>query len=415
MRAAVTASGKLIARGNGRSYGDPALNRDTTLILSHADRFLAFDPQGGRLEAEAGVMLADIIETFLPRGWFIPVTPGTKFVTLGGMIAADVHGKNHHKEGSIGDHIESLELMLADGRVVRCSPLQNPELVQATRGGMGLTGVILSAVLRMKKVESAYIRQETLRTSNLDETMAAFEQSLDWTYSVAWIDCFARGARLGRALLYRGEHARLDELPPDKRPHPFAVTPNSAKRVPFDFPGFALNRWSVKLFNAFYYAAGSPGPDIVNYDRYFYPLDAILDWNRIYGASGLLQYQCVLPKATSREGMAAILERVARASSGSFLSVLKLLGPGSGMMSFPLEGYTIALDFPANAQSFALLDELDAMVAARGGRVYLAKDARMNAAMLRQGYAGFDAFEKVRQAVDPSGKFASLQSERLKL
>lgn len=415
LRMALLSEPSVIVRGNGRSYGDPALNPKATFSLRHMDRFKSFDPMSGLLETECGVFLQDIIETFLPRGWFIPVTPGTKFVTLGGMIAADVHGKNHHGAGSFGDHVESLELMLADGRVLRCSNSENRELFDATRGGMGLTGIICSAVVRMLKVESAYIRQGTVRTRDLVETMEAFEQSRGWTYTVAWIDSLATGRKLGRCILYRGEHARKCELPANKRGEPLAVARRRVKTIPFEFPRFALNRVTVSLFNALYYSTATPGSAIVDYDTYFYPLDAIADWNRIYGPTGFLQYQCVLPAAASRSGLTEIMTRVARSGTASFLSVLKLLGPGRDMLSFPMEGYTLALDFPAKSASFMLLTELDSIVEAHGGRIYLAKDARMGATLLRQSYGGLDAFKSVRRSVDPSGKFTSLQSERLGL
>ena len=414
LRCALTSSTSAIARGNGRSYGDPALNRQTTLLLRHSDRILDFDPASGRVEAESGVMLADIIEAFLPRGWFVPVTPGTKFVTLGGMIAADVHGKNHHKAGSFGDHVESIELMLADGRVLRCSAEENPELFAATRGGMGLTGVIRSATFRMIKVESAFIRQEIVRTRDLAQTMEAFEALRDWTYSAAWIDCLTRGRNLGRSVLFCGEHARTWELPAGQRSDPFNYSHRHARRLPPGFPGFALNSWTVKGFNRFYYAASRPGVSIVDYDRFFYPLDAVLEWNRLYGRQGLLQYQCVLPKREAVVGLTALLEAVAQAGTGSFLSVLKLLGPGRGMLSFPMEGYTLALDFPVSPATLGLLSRLDSIVTAHGGRVYLAKDARMRPEMM-DGYPELAAFRKVRRAADPSGKFSSLQSERLQL
>ena len=412
LRCAVVCASSAIARGNGRSYGDSALNPEATLLLRHCDRILDFDPVSGRLEAECGVMLADIIKTFLPRGWFVPVTPGTKFVTLGGMIAADVHGKNHHQAGSFGDHVESLELMVADGRVLRCSAQQNAELFDATRGGMGLTGVIRSAAFRMVKVESAFIRQEIVRTRDLAETMAAFEASQEWTYSAAWIDCLARGRNLGRSVLFRGEHARAGELPAGQRSNPFAFAERHPRRLPSVFPGFALNPWTVKTFNRFYYAANRPGSGIVDYDRFFYPLDALLEWNRLYGRHGLLQFQCVLPKSEAVAGLTAMLDAIAGAGAGSFLSVLKLLGPGRGMLSFPMEGYTLALDFPANPRTLDLLSRLDAIVVAHAGRVYLAKDARMRPEMMG-GYCGLPAFRNARKAADPSGKFSSLQSERL--
>ncbi|MGH6977288.1 MAG: FAD-binding protein [Stellaceae bacterium] len=413
--AAVAAESTLIARGNGRAYGDGALNPAATLDLRRDDRFIAFDETSGVLTAEAGVLLADILDCLVPRGWFPPVTPGTKFVTLGGMLAADVHGKNHHKAGTIGGHVESLDLALADGRVVRCSHDDNSSLFAATLGGMGLTGIILSARLKLQRIETAYVRQETLRARDLGEIMDLFETSRDWTYTVAWIDCLARGPDLGRALLYRGEHACSGELPARQRAAPLAVPVRRMRRMPVDFPAIMLNRWSVAAFNRIFYRASRPGTAIVDYDRFFYPLDAIHEWNRMYGVGGFVQYQCVLPKAASRAGLSALLDRIAVAGAGSFLSVLKLLGPGRGMLSFPMEGYTLALDFRADPANLALLTELDAIVAAHGGRVYLAKDARIAAADFRRTYAGLDEFAAVRGAVDPERKFASLQSRRLGL
>jgi FAD/FMN-containing dehydrogenase len=405
----------LIARGNGRSYGDSALNPVTTLAMRHCDRFIAFNPETGVLEAESGALLSDVLETYVPRGWFPAVTPGTKFVTLGGMIAADVHGKNHHKAGSFGSYVESLDLGLADGRVLRCSRSENTNLFEATLGGMGLTGVILSARVRLLPIETAYIRQETLRARDLEEVMEQFESSFDWSYTVAWIDCLAKGRALGRALLYRGEHARLGDLPEGKRAAPFTFLPKRRRCVPVDFPSFTLNRWSVATFNKLYYRRAVAGMALVDYDTYFYPLDAILEWNRIYGRSGFVQYQCVLPKAESRVGLNELLSLIAASGSGSFLSTLKLLGPGRGMLSFPIEGYTLALDFRADRASLALLSELDAIVASRNGRIYLAKDARMRAEMVREGYPALGEFETVRGRIDPGRKFASMQSQRLDL
>ena len=413
--AAIAAEPSLIARGNGRAYGDPALNPTATLDLRRDDRFIAFDEASGVFTAAAGTLLADMLDCLVPRGWFPPVTPGTKFVTLGGMLAADVHGKNHHKAGTIGDHVESLDLALADGRVVRCSRDDNASLFAATLGGMGLTGIILSARLKLQRIETAYVRQETLRARDLDEIMDLFEASRDWTYTVAWIDCLACGRHLGRALLYRGEYARREELPSRRRATPLAVPVRRMRRMPVDFPAIMLNRWSVASFNRLVYRASRPGAAIVDYDRFFYPLDAIHEWNRMYGRGGFVQYQCVLPKAASRAGLGALLDRIAVAGAGSFLSVLKLLGPGRGMLSFPMEGYTLALDFRADPANLALLTELDAIVAAYGGRVYLAKDARVAAADFRRAYAGLDEFAAVRRAVDPARKFASLQSRRLGL
>jgi len=411
----VEASKSLIARGNGRAYGDAALNPRGTLLMGRNDRFLSFDPQSGRLTCEAGTLLADIVAAFVPLGWFPPVTPGTKFVTIGGMIAADVHGKNHHGAGSFGDHVESFDLCTADGAVLRCSATENPALFHATRGGMGLTGLILRATFRLNSIETGMIRQETRRAANLDEVMAQFEESQAWTYSVAWIDCLASGASIGRSLLYLGEHALVAELPVDRRTAPFDIPRKSAKRVPLDFPGWALNRFSIRAFNELYYRRGRPGTELVDYETYFYPLDALLEWNRIYGASGFMQYQCVLPKTASRAGMQALLRKIASAGAGSFLAVLKLFGRQEGLLSFPMEGYTLALDFRVTSETLSLLVELDAIVHDHGGRLYLAKDARTGSKMIRDGYPGLASFRALRHILDPQVKFSSLQSQRLDL
>jgi FAD/FMN-containing dehydrogenase len=414
--AAIAGSATLIARGNGRSYGDPALNPAGTLSLLKSNRFIDFDPASGMLTCEAGVLLEEVIDTFLPRGWFPPVTPGTKFVTIGGMIASNVHGKNHHLSGSFADHVDSLDLALADGRVVRCSRQENESLFAATCGGMGLTGVILAARFRLMPVETSFIRRETRHLRNLAEAMDAFEETRDWTYSVAWIDCLARGDALGRSLLFLGEHARVAELSIEQRLSPLALPQKHSRTVPVDLPGFVQNRWSIGAFNALYYRVARPGTDILDYDRFFYPLDGILEWRRLYGRAGLVQYQCVLPPAASRAGLTQMLKRIADAGLGSFLGVLKLFGQQkSGLMSFPMEGYTLALDFPASAKALALFPTLDAIVADHGGRLYLAKDAATSPAMMARFYPGLMQFRAVRQRVDPTGKFNSLQSRRLGL
>ncbi len=406
----------LIARGNGRGYGDCALNAQKTVEMRGLDRMLAFDPVAGVLTCEAGVLLAEIIDVFLPRGWFLQVTPGTRFVSVGGAIAADVHGKNHHGNGAFGDWVDSIDLLLEDGRIVRCGPHEEPALFAATCGGMGLTGTILRARLRLLPVETAFIRQETLKADTLEAVMALFDASAAWTYSVAWIDCLARGPHLGRSLLYRGEHARRDDLPMELRAAPLPPLPSRTRRVPLDLPGWALNRHSVRAFNTAYFHRGRPGTQLVDLATFFYPLDGLLDWNRIYGRSGFVQYQCVLPRAASADGLRALLEQVSRAGLGSFLAVLKLFGAGSGRpLSFPLEGYTLALDFPANAGVFNLLLELDRIVADHGGRLYLAKDARMGAGMLRAGYPELAAFQDIRTRWNPTRAFRSLQSQRLGL
>lgn len=410
-------AGRLIARGNGRAYGDSALNRNLTLDMTGMGRMIAFDPASGVLTVESGVILGDIIDAFLPRGWFPAVTPGTKLVTVGGMIAADVHGKNHHKHGSFGACVEWLDLAQADGSVIRCSRDRNADLFGFTIGGMGLTGVILRAAIRLTPVESAWIRQKMLPAACLDEAIEIFERSGDWTYSVAWIDCLSRGPALGRSLVMLGEHATREELDPERRALPFRTRPRRRRKVPMDAPGFALNRISVRLFNELYYRKGrsAAGDSLVDWDSYFYPLDAILDWNRIYGRRGFAQFQCVLPLAQSREGMAALLDVISAAGTGSFLAVLKRMGPQESRFSFPMEGYTLALDFPVTEASMQLLERLDAITIAHGGRFYLAKDSRMRAATLEQADPRIAAFRQMRQDTGAAARFTSLQSERLGL
>jgi FAD/FMN-containing dehydrogenase len=411
-RCAVLAGASLIARGNGRAYGDAALNPKRTVSLLRADRIRHFDPATGVICCEAGMMLADLLAFALPRGYFPPAIPGTKFVTVGGMIAADVHGKNHHHDGTFSRHVLSLLLLLADGSTRTCSADENADLYAATCGGMGLTGIVLEATFRLMPVETGYIRQETLLARNLDEALALNEASSAWRYSVAWIDCLAQGERLGRAIVYRGEHARQDEVAQVPR----EIVARRARKIPVDFPTAAMNRWTIRGFNALYYRRATVGTAIVDYDRYFFPLDALLEWNRIYGSAGFVQYQCVIPGEASAPALKLLLERISAAGSGSFLAVLKLLGPaGRGMLSFPREGSTLALDFPASSANFSLLTQLDDIVADHGGRLYLAKDARSGARMLAAGYPRLDAFRAVRRSVDPAGKFSSLLSQRLGL
>ncbi len=417
--AASTASvrdASLIARGNGRSYGDASLHPSTMLDMRGLDRLVDFDNASGLLVCEAGLMLADLIALMLPRGWWVPVTPGTKLVTIGGMVASDVHGKNHHGAGTFCDHVAWIDLALGDGQVLRCSRFDCAELFAATCGGMGLTGIIVRVAFTMIRVESAMMRQRRLRAPTLAHAIAAFEESLDWTYSVAWIDCLAGGASLGRSAILLGEHARRDELQPAAQAAPFAQPSRRAKRVPVDMPGFVLGRLSVSVFNRIYYAAQRPGDALVPLEPYFYPLDAIHDWNRIYGRGGFVQYQCVLPLAASQAGYGRILTEIAAVGQASFLAVLKRLGRQSfGMMSFPMEGYTLALDFAATPANLALLDRIDAITVDHGGRLYLAKDARAASATIAAGYPRLAEFQDVRRRYGLDHRFSSLLSQRLAL
>ncbi len=409
-----------IARGNGRSYGDAAIGVNETLMMRGAGRMTSFDPETGRLTAESGTLLADILSTFVPRGFFPPVVPGTKFVTLGGMIAADVHGKNHHRDGGFGRHVENFTLALPGGEIVTCSPSENAELFKATIGGMGLTGTILEVTFRLAPIETGWMRQQTVVAQNLDAAMAALEAANEAHYCVAWIDCLAQGAHLGRSLIYRGEHAsRTDVIRMGQALPHFPAPGDRSVSVPIDFPGFALNSLSVKAFNEWYFrhGAAAAGPErLIATDPFFFPLDSIHDWNRIYGKNGFLQHQCVIPAAHARAILSDILGRIARLGNASFLAVLKSLGPGDGLMSFPLPGYTLALDFSYGEKTLALLDEIDAIIAASGGRIYLAKDARQSRATLEAGYApALGAFHDIRRSTGADTRINSQLSKRLGL
>ena len=412
----------LIARGAGRSYGDAALNPERTLSMLAMDRIWAFDAGTGLLTCEAGVLLADLLKTFVPRGWFPPVVPGTKFVTIGGMIAADVHGKNHRHDGTFGAHVESLTLATADGEIRECSRTENAGLFRATLGGMGLTGVILSARFRLRPIETAFVMEETFATGDLDETMALLETSLDWPNSVAWIDGLARGAKLGRGVVARGVFMERGALPPRLESDPLRPPPAGRVRIPVDALPLRLNRASVGLFNELYYRRGRwrarGGARPAHLDRFFFPLDRVQAWNRIYGRKGFVQYQCVLPKSECTAGLTSLLERTAESGQGSSLAVLKPFGPpGEGLMSFPMEGCTLALNFSMRPGTLALLDELDEITHRHGGRVYLAKDARCAPERIREGYPRLGAFETVREetANGAAPRFVSELSRRLAL
>lgn len=400
--------GSLLGRGMGRSYGDSAL-ADALISTRHLNRLHSFDGQTGRLACAAGISLAELLDVFVPRGWFLPITPGTKFVSVGGAVASDVHGKNHHVHGCFSECVESIELLLADGSQVICSRSERTVLFHATCGGMGLTGLIVTVTLRLLRIESAYIQQTTYKAANLEEALQLFETHSASTYSVAWIDCLASGAALGRSLLMVGEHARDGQL---------LLPPKRALSVPVDMPAALLNRYSVQAFNELYYQRirKAESKQRVSFESFFYPLDGIQQWNRLYGQQGFVQYQFVIPKAAGLQGMRAILERISASHRGSFLAVLKTFGAANhNLLSFPIEGYTLALDFKLEAGLLELLDELDSMVLAHGGRLYLAKDARMSEATFKQSQPNWQQFQEVRAQYGALGKFASLQSRRLGL
>lgn len=385
LRSLVQSEPNLIACGNGRAYGDSAINTSATIQTRHLNRMLAFNEGNGQLVAQAGVLLGDIIDVILPRGWFPLVSPRTKFVTLGGAIAADMHGKNHHKDGSFRACVDWVDIIGPNGEVHRCSTRENPSMFDYTLGGMGLTGIILRAALRLRPVQTAWIRQTTIAAPDLKAAMAVFDEAEDATYSVAWIYCLGTGHSLGRSLVMLGEHAARDDLPAAQAHTPFRIEPKRKHTVPNDFPAFALKSLTVRAFNALYCWAGArkSGVQLVDWNSYFYSFDTILGWNRIYGRKSFDHFQCVLLLDRSKTGLTALLEETAKAGTGSFLAVLKRFGEQYSVISFLMEGYTLALYFPVTSKTLALMERLDQITIDHGDRFYLAKDIRMGAATLR--------------------------------
>ena len=406
----------VIARGQGRSYGDASLNENGRVLLTERiDRMLELDVKQGILRAEAGVTLADILPVIVKQGWFLPVTPGTKFVSLGGCVASDVHGKNHHHDGGFGDHVLGIELILADGSQKTCSATENADLFWATVGGMGLTGIIGEVTLKLIPIQTAKMVVSHHAANNLEHLFQLLQDpALDDRYSVAWIDCLASGENLGRGIAMFGHHASSAEFSAN---NPLSTKARRTKSLPFDFPSWALNPLSIKAFNKLYYyrEGRKTEPFLADYDSYFYPLDAIGQWNRMYGKRGFVQYQCVIPQATALEGITALLKELSGSRRSSFLAVLKRFGAeGKGLLSFPMPGYTLALDLPIRDKGlFSLLEKLDHIVLQHGGRVYLAKDARISAESFRSMYPRYAEWLKVKQSIDPGNRFSSSLARRL--
>ncbi|MBV9019834.1 MAG: FAD-binding oxidoreductase [Ktedonobacteraceae bacterium] len=387
----------------GRSYGDSCLNEGgVSLNVSYLKRFISFDPKEGLLRCEAGMSLADILQVVVPRGWFLPVSPGTKFVSVGGAIANDIHGKNHHKAGTFGCHVTRFEVLRSNGERLLCSPYENRELFCATIGGLGLTGLILWAEFRLKPIVNSFIDIESIRFSSLDEFLQlSADSDLDFEYTVSWVDCLCGGSKLGRGLFMRGNHNRSQEYSARRMPAKLPLV------IPFDLPSFTLNTLTVKAFNEVYYhkQLSKVVRRVLSYEPFFYPLDAIEQWNRIYGKRGFLQYQCVVPFDNGGEVMKELLRRISRSGEGSFLAVLKTFGdvPSTGMLSFPQPGITLALDFSYRGKkTLQLCEELDGIVRQSRGRVYPAKDARMSRESFQTYFPQWHEFER---SIDP--KFSS--------
>jgi decaprenylphospho-beta-D-ribofuranose 2-oxidase len=403
----------VIARGLASSYGDPAQNAGGTVLdMTGADRIIDIDDVAGVVRVDAGVNLDQLMRALLPAGWFVPVTPGTRRVTIGGALAADVHGKNHHGDGSIGRHVRSMRLALADGSIREVGPADDPELFWATLGGMGLTGVIVQATITLLPVETSFMAVTTRRAADLDGVLDAIAEADRHRYSVAWIDC----ARGGRGIVTSGEHAPVDALPTRTRSRARRFQPSVRAGVPAPLPMGMVNAFTISAFNEAWYAKAPRlrTDEIQQLSTFFHPLDSVRDWNRLYGPRGFLQYQCVVPDEGS---LRAVLDQLDDAHVPTALAVLKRFGTGNpGPLSFPRPGWTLALDVPASVPNLPeALDAIDELVAAAGGAVYLAKDARMRPESIASMYPRLPDWTAVRDRVDPTRLFTSDLSRRLSL
>ena len=409
--------GTMIARGLGRSYGDASLNEHLVCESALLNKYINFDEGSGILRCEAGVSIEHILDSFVSRGWFPPVTPGTKYVTIGGAIASDIHGKNHHKEGGFSNFVNSFKIIIASGDVLECSRDNNSDLFWATVGGMGLTGFITEAELQLKKIETPYIQHKIVKGKSLDELFSNFEKyDNDYIYSVAWIDIVASGSSRSRNVLLLGNHL-TKQMQEEKGYQKLNGTKSKKISVPIELPSFALNKMSVKVFNSFiYYLKDSSGEGIQHFEPYFYPLDSILNWNNIYGKRGLVQYQLVVPTDKGKESIEKVLKKVVEFGGGSFLAVLKKMGKQQGLLSFPIEGYTLSMDFAMKKGLVEMCHELDKIVMDYGGRTYLTKDAVLTEESFKKMYDGYwQKWMDIKKKYDPKIKFDSNLAGRIGL
>lgn len=409
--------GKLIARGLGRSYADQAINENKYVaVCTRLNYFISWNEQEGILECQAGASLEEIITTFGPKGWLPMICPGTKFVTIGGAIANDIHGKAHHIDGSFVNCVISFTILVADGRVVTASRTENEDLFWANFGGLGLLGVILTTTIRLRKIETTYFKQKSVVIKDLDHMLEALEKyDHEYNYSVAWIDALAKGKKLGSGVLTLGNAAKLADLPEKLKADPLKLHAAGKLAVPFFFPSFALNGLTVRILNKVIAFVQNSPKEFVHYEKFFFPLDAINNWNKGYGKRGFIQYQFVIPEENGKQHLKEILEMIADSGCTPFLNVFKRMGEGQGVLSFPFKGYTLAIDFPMSEQLKTFTPKLDAKVLAAGGRLYLGKDGLLDEAMFKQMYPQYQQWLAVKKKYDPTGEFSSNISRRLGL
>ncbi|MBX3257417.1 MAG: FAD-binding oxidoreductase [Chitinophagaceae bacterium] len=412
----IISTGPLIPRGLGRSYGDQAINSGQHVAVStRMNHFLAWNEQEGILTCEAGASLEEIITTFAPRGWLPMICPGTKFVTIGGAIANDIHGKAHHVDGSFINCVISFTILLADGRIVTASREENADLFIANFGGLGLLGVILTATIRLRKIETTYFRQQSIKVNNLEEMLEALEKNQHYNYSVAWVDTLAKGKKLGSGVLTVGDAAVFKDLPASLQKDPLKVHTISKLTVPFFMPGFVLNNVTVRVLNRLIAFVQNSPKEFVHYEKFFFPLDMINNWNRGYGKRGFIQYQFVIPEKGGEQVLREIMEMIAASGCTPFLNVFKKMGEGQGILSFPFAGYTLAIDFPVTKGLKDFTRRLDQKVLEAGGRLYLGKDSMMEKEMFQKMYPQYAEWLAIKQKYDPQNTFTSDIAKRLGL
>lgn len=408
---------KVINRGLGRSYADQATNHDNTVIETiRLNSFIDFNEKEGILECESGVSLDDIIRIFGPKGWFPLVTPGTKYVSIGGAIANDVHGKGHHIDGSFINCVLDFRILLSDGSVVNASREENTDLFFANFGGLGLLGFILSARIKLRKIETTYFVNEAIVTKNIEELLDEIDKAdKEYHYSLGWVDSLAKGKNMGRGVLTIGNHALISDLPQKLKKDPLVISKPPVLKVPFYLPSFTLNTITIKILNKIIFNIQNKDKGVCHYESFFYPLDMIDEWNKGYGKRGFIQYQFVIPVENGRKNIVKILSAITESGCKPFLNVLKKMGKGQNYLSFPMEGYTFAIDFPVTKKLREFTKIMDHMVLDAGGRIYLCKDAFVDEAIFKQMYPSHHDWLNVKMKYDPENKFSSDISRRLGL